>query len=74
MVTLKRVWLAWKRIAQAIGNCQARVLLTIFYAVLVFPFGILVRLFADTLRIKHRPTQWLDHSHETSDLQWAKRQ
>jgi hypothetical protein len=71
---LKRAWQAWKRIAHAIGNFQARVLLTIFYAVLVLPFGIAIRLFSDPLRIKHRPTQWLEHSNETHDLQWAKRQ
>lgn len=71
---LKRAWQAWKRIAHAIGNFQARVLLTIFFAVLVFPFGVLARLFADPLRIKRRPIQWLDHPEETYDLQWAKRQ
>lgn len=71
---LKRAWQAWKRIAHAIGNFQARVLLTIFYAVLVFPFGIAARLFSDPLRIKRRPTQWLEHPNEAHDLQWAKRQ
>ena len=70
---LKRVWLAWKRIAHDIGNFQARILLTIFYAFVVFPFGILVRLVADPLRIKHRPTEWLDHPNEANDLRWAKR-
>jgi hypothetical protein len=71
---LKRAWQAWKRIAHAIGNFQARVLLTIFYAVLVFPFGIAARLFSDPLRIKRRPTQWREHPSEAHDLQWAKRQ
>jgi len=49
---LKRAWQAWKRIAHKIGNFQARVLLTIFYVVLVFPFGIAACLFFDPLRIK----------------------
>lgn len=71
---LRRAWQAWKRIAHAIGNFQARVLLTIFYAVLVFPFGIVARLFSDPLRIKRRPAKWLEHPTETHDLQWAKRQ
>jgi len=71
---LKRVWQAWKRIAHAIGNFQARVLLTIFYAVLVFPFGMWSRFFSDPLRIKTRPTRWLDHPDEAYDLHWAKRQ
>lgn len=71
---LKRVWQAWKRVAHTVGTFQARVLLTIFYAVLVLPFGIFARLFSDSLRIKRRPTQWLEHPGETHDLRWAKRQ
>ena len=71
---LKRAWQAWTGIAHAIANFQARLLLTIFYAVLVLPFGIASRLFSDPLRIKRRPTRWLDHPEETYDLPWAKRQ
>jgi hypothetical protein len=65
---------AWKTIAHKIGNFQARILLTLFYAVLVFPFGIVVRLFSDPLRIKKRPTSWLDHPNEAYDLEWARKQ
>jgi hypothetical protein len=71
---LKQVWQRWKRIARAVGTFQARILLTIFYAVLVLPFGIVVRLFSDPLRIKRRPTQWLERPDEAHDLPWAKRQ
>jgi hypothetical protein len=71
---LKRIWQSWKRGAQAIGTFQARVLLTLFYAILVLPFGIFVRLFSDPLRIKRRPTEWLEHPGETHDLEWARRQ
>jgi hypothetical protein len=71
---LKRAWQAWKRIAHAIGNFQARVLLTIFYAVIVFPFGVFARFFSDPLRIKVRPTQWIVRPDESYDLDWAKRQ
>jgi len=71
---LKRAWQAWKRIGHAIGNFQARVILTIFYGVFVFPFGIAARLFADPLRIKRRPTKWLERSNDAHDLEWARRQ
>ncbi len=71
---LKSAWQTWKRIAQAVGTFQARVLLTLFYAVLVLPFGLFVRLFSDSLRTKNRPAQWLDHAAEPHDLTWAKRQ
>jgi hypothetical protein len=71
---LKRLWAAWTRLAHKIGNFQARVLLTALYALLVLPFGIIVRVFADPLRIKKRPTRWLDHPDEANDLQWARKQ
>lgn len=70
----KRAQRTWKRVAYAIGNFQARILLTVFYGVIVFPFGIIARLFSDPLRIKHPPTQWLNRVVETHDLRWAKRQ
>ena len=71
---LKRLWAAWTRLAHKIGNFQARVLLTVLYALFVLPFGIIVRVFADPLRIKKRPTSWLDHPDEANDLQWARKQ
>ncbi len=72
--SLKNLWSAWKRIAHKIGNFQARVILTVLYAIVVLPFGLAVRLFSDPLRIKHRPTRWLDHPAETHDLSWAQKQ
>jgi hypothetical protein len=71
---LKRIWEAWKRLAHRIGNFQARLLLTILYAILVFPFGIIVRLVADPLRIKRRPEAWLDHPESPATVEWARRQ
>jgi hypothetical protein len=40
----------------------------------VFPFGIAARLFFDPLRIKRRPTAWLDHPDEAYSPEWARRQ
>jgi hypothetical protein len=71
---LRRLWAGWKRVAHAIGDFQARVLLTLIYAVLVLPFGLLVRLFSDPLNIKKRPANWLEHPQETIDAEWARRQ
>jgi hypothetical protein len=71
---LKRAWAGWKKIAHKIGNFQARVLLTIFYGVLVLPFGLAARWFSDPLRIKKKPTAWLDHPNEACDLEWARKQ
>jgi hypothetical protein len=71
---LKAGWNAWKRIAQKIGNFQARVLLTILYAVVVLPFGLMSRLFSDSLQIKKRPTQWIDRPADIYDVAWAQKQ
>src|SRR6266403_3423245 len=71
---LKTLWNAWKRLAHKIGNFQARVVLTIIYAIAVLPFGLVVRLFSDPLRIKHRPANWIEHPAEVHDIDWARRQ
>jgi hypothetical protein len=71
---LKRAWTAWKAFGHKVGNFQARVLLTIFYGVLMLPFGLAARLFSDPLRIKKRPDAWLDHPDETYDMEWAHKQ
>ncbi|HEV2176108.1 MAG TPA: hypothetical protein VGW33_02745 [Terriglobia bacterium] len=73
-ISLTFIWRVWPDAAHAFGNFQARLFLTIVYAILVFPIGIIVRLFADPLRIKKSPTQWLDHPDEANDMSWAKRQ
>ncbi len=46
------LWAAWKRVARKIGDFQARVLLTIFYFVLLAPFALIVRRTSDPLAVK----------------------
>jgi hypothetical protein len=72
--SLKKLWVAWKRIAHRIGDFQARVLLTLIYAVLVLPCGLAIRLFSDPLKIKKRSAKWIDHPQDVIDLEWAHRQ
>jgi hypothetical protein len=71
---VKTVCAVWAGLAHVIGNLQARVLLTIVYALVLLPFGICARLFADTLRTKQRPTRWLGNPQQTVDLPWAHKQ
>jgi hypothetical protein len=71
---LKQFWAAWTRLAKKIGNFQARVMLTVLYAVALLPVGLLVRLLADPLRIKTLPTRWQDRTIESEDMQWARKQ
>jgi hypothetical protein len=53
MTMLRRLWAGWKRIGRKIGDFQARVLLTIFYFVILAPFALGLRLLADPLGLKH---------------------
>jgi hypothetical protein len=70
----KKLWQGWKRVARRIGDFQARVLLTIIYAIFVLPFGLAVRLFADPLRVKSPPRGWLERSDEPASMDWAHKQ
>jgi hypothetical protein len=72
--TIQHLWQAWSRLARQIGNLQARILLTIVYAVVVLPFGVRERLFGDPLRMKKRPGHWVKHPDDRYDLEWARRQ
>jgi hypothetical protein len=70
----KRLWAGWKKIAHAIGNFQARILLTVIYAVLLLPFGLMVRAFSDSLHIKQRPEKWLAHPGVPKGMEEARQQ
>jgi len=69
-----KLWEGWKKFGHAFGDFQARVLLTVFYYILILPFGLMVRFFADTLNIKRRPAQWSEYPPVASDLEHARRQ
>ena len=71
---LKELWEGWKKIAHVIGNFQARILLTLIYAILILPFGLAVRIFSDSLRIKRRPEGWLDHPPVSNEMEQARHQ
>ena len=71
---VKAAWNAWKRLAHKIGNFQARVILTILYAILILPFGVAARLFSDPLKIKTRPVKWTERAAEIYDMSWAQKQ
>jgi hypothetical protein len=49
---LRRLWERWKVIAHIIGNFQARVLLTVFYFLIVPPFALIVKAFKDPLGLR----------------------
>lgn len=56
---LRRLWRGWTRVGRALGDLQARLLLTVFYFLVVAPFALVVRLTADPLALKPRtPRGW----------------
>jgi len=64
----------WKKFGHAVGNVNARIILTLLYAVVILPFGLAVRFFADSMHIKKRPTSWFDHPPLPNTLEEARRQ
>ena len=50
---LKRLWARWKVITHIIGNFQARVLLSVFYFIVVPPFALIVKV-KDPLGLRRR--------------------
>ncbi len=69
-----KLWEGWKKFGHAVGNFQARLLLTLIYYVLVLPFGLGVRLFSDSMNMKKRPSKWFDHPSLPNTLEEARRQ
>ncbi|HKD86452.1 MAG TPA: hypothetical protein VKB58_17015 [Terriglobales bacterium] len=64
----------WKKFGHAIGNFNARVLLTLLYSIVILPFGLVVRAFSDSMHIKKRPEKWFDHPSIPNTLEEARRQ
>ncbi|MDQ2732919.1 MAG: hypothetical protein M3Y56_14770 [Armatimonadota bacterium] len=72
----QRAWSRWKEFAQHIANFQSRLILTVFYFTVALPVGILIRLFADPLRMRKPPAQtgWSRRTSQDINLEAAKRQ
>ena len=48
----RRIWNGWKKIARKIGDFNARLILTVFYILLLSPFALMLKIFTDPLNIK----------------------
>jgi len=72
---LRRVWKQWKIIAHKVGNFQSRILLNIFYFIILMPFGLGVRLFSDHLCLKLQSgTHWVNKVTNETTMENARRQ
>jgi len=71
-----RAWERWKIIAHKIGNFQARLLLVIFYFVVVPPFALIVKLFKDplTLTPPQQESLWVEGPVADRSLSAARKQ
>jgi hypothetical protein len=72
---VRELWRRWKALAHIIGNVQARILLTVFYFVIVPPFALLVRLFKDPFpRPPVSDGFWIERSEPTPPAAAGRRQ
>ncbi len=60
MQALKKIWSAWKAVAHVIGDFQARLLLSLFYFVVMAPFALSLKVFSDPLQLRRTTSAgWL---------------
>jgi hypothetical protein len=73
---LRKIWHAWKRLGQFMGDMLARVVLTVFYFSIFLPFGLVVTLLSDPLRMRRLQAApfWLIRESGDRNLDEARRQ
>ena len=71
-----RLWDSWKAIARRVGDVQARILLAVFYFVVLAPFALVVRLTSDPLATGPRTRRGWQQRVESAgtDLERARQQ
>lgn len=73
----KSLWNRWKRVAHVIGRFQTRVLLTLFYFLIVGPTSMAIKLVRhDPLRLRRRESAhyWEEYEAVGSEEDQARRQ
>ena len=74
MEALRKLWQAWKRFGQFIGDFIGRLVLTIFYFTLFMPFALGMRLLGDPLAIRPlRRAKWLERTTHDVTLEDSRR-
>ena len=73
---MRVLWGGWKAVATRIGHFQTRVILSLFYYVLMLPVAVGMRLFRDPLQLNRETagTRWTTRDHVTLSLKEATRQ
>lgn len=75
----KYIWQKWKIIAHAIGRFQTKLIVTLFYFLIISPFGLIMKLFGwDSLNTRKSKakskTNWQAVKNGEPDLESLKRQ
>ena len=74
MDTLRKIWHAWKRFGQFMGDLIGRLVLTVFYFTLFVPFALGVRLFGDPLAMRSEVrAKWLERTSHDQTLDNSRR-
>ena len=74
-LSLTRAWAAWKQLARLIGEFNGRIALTLLYAVLIVPVGLVLCLVADPLKRRQPQTSnWTPRPPAPATLDEARRQ
>jgi hypothetical protein len=62
----KRLWYKWKELATKIAVFQSKVILTVFYFILLGPVAIIAKLGSDPLKLKNTSssTRWEEREEE----------
>ena len=69
MKLFKTFWEKWKAFGHKVGNFQARLILTIFYFVVISPFAAVVKYGARPLRLKLlRASNWVPNEAKGEDI------
>jgi len=73
---VKRLWQAWLRFGQWLGEIFSWVWMPLFYLVVAMPFALGVKLFSDPLRLRtgRQKSYWTPKKLPALDLKWAKNQ
>jgi uncharacterized membrane protein YoaK (UPF0700 family) len=74
--SFKGLWLKWKEFSRRMGSFQSRILLSLFFFLVVTPFALAIKLMGDPLRIKHSVERsfWLSKDEASKDLEEFRRQ
>jgi len=73
----KRVWHRWRSFSKRMGSFQSRILLSLFFFIVVSPAAVFIRALGDPLRIKKAKateSYWLTKTESSTELEDYRRQ